>query len=270
MNYGRIAALAIAVMGMGGSAVAADLPSRKAPPPPPAYVPPPPPLMTWTGIYGGLNLGGGWSANSAKNKDRLYTDPVAGGLWLLPSATNGGAKAGVEGGGQLGYNYQLGSIVVGAETDFQGTSMRSGGAPAALAYPSPVTPGGFLVPVAPAGNAGVALNWFGTARGRAGFLIMPSLLVYGTGGFAYGNVQSAFTGHSDTRTGWTAGGGAEWMFMPNWSAKAEYLFTDLDSGGAKGWAGNALGDQRHPQYNVVRAGVNYHFNWGASPARAGY
>jgi outer membrane immunogenic protein len=227
--------------------------------------------MTWTGFYGGLNVGGGWSANRInKNSLTPYTDPTLGGVWLLPGSTNGGGNAaGVVGGGQVGYNYQLGSFVVGAETDFQGTSMRSGGNSAGALYPSPVTPGGFLVPAAPAGNAGVALNWFGTARGRAGFLIMPTLLVYGTGGFAYGDVQSAFTGNN-IRTGWTGGGGAEWMFMPNWSAKAEYLFADLASGGAKGWAGNALGDQRHPQYNVVRAGVNYHFNWGAAPAVAGY
>lgn len=272
MKTGKIAAIAMIATAVGGSAFAADLPSRKAPPPP-AYVPPPPPVMTWTGLYGGLNLGGGWSANRANpNNFALYGSPVNGATYLLPGSTKGGGSGGVVGGGQLGYNYQLGSFVLGAETDFQGTSMHSGGNANTALYPDPAGAGAFLVPLAPGGNPGVALNWFGTARGRAGFLVTPTLLVYGTGGFAYGNVQSQFTGSSNTRTGWTAGGGAEWMFMPNWSAKGEYLFTDLSSGGAQGNAlgnttlGNTWVDRRHPQYNVVRAGVNYHFNLGGAPS----
>ena len=64
-------------------------------------------------------------------------------------------------------------------------------------------------------------------RGRVGYLITPTLLIYGTGGFAYGQV-SAF-GFNTTPTGWTAGGGVEWMFAPHWSAKAEYLYVDLSN-----------------------------------------
>jgi outer membrane immunogenic protein len=249
------------------SALAADLPFRKgvyAPPPPP----PPPPAM-WTGFYAGANLGGGWSANTL-NRDNLtpYTDPVAGGLYLRPGSSNGGSNAGgVVGGGQIGANWEFRqTIVVGAEADFQGTSMRSGGNAAWAVYPSPTTPGGFLAPLAPSGNIGVALNWFGTVRGRAGFLVTPTFLVYGTGGFAYGEVQGQFSGYSNVRTGWTAGGGLEWLFCPNWSAKAEYLFVDLDSGGTTGAFGQNWGYRRHPQFNIVRAGVNYHINWGGDGA----
>jgi outer membrane immunogenic protein len=268
MSKFKLAALAILATVGASSAIAADLPYRKAPP---AYMPPPP-LMTWTGFYAGLNLGGGWSANSINNANiALYTDPAVGGLFFLPGSKNGGSNAGgVVGGGQIGYNYQIGSFVVGVETDFQGTSMRSGGNASWALYPSPLTPGGFLAPLAPSGNTGVALNWFGTVRGRVGFLATPTLLLYGTGGFAYGNVQGQFTGYSNTRTGWTAGGGVEWMFMPNWSAKAEYLFTDLSSGGTQGAFGQTWGYRRHPQYNTVRAGVNYHFNFGSAPAVAAY
>lgn len=270
MKTGKIAAVAMIATAMGGSALAADLPSRKAPPPP-AYVPPPPPVMTWTGVYGGLNLGGGWTANRANpNNFALYGSPVNGATYVLPSNAKGGTSTGgVVGGGQLGYNYQIGSFVLGVETDFQGTSMRSGGAANTALYPDPAGAGAFLVPLSPAGR-GVALNWFGTARGRAGFLIAPTLLVYGTGGFAYGNLQSQLTGASSTRTGWTAGGGAEWMFMPNWSAKGEYLFTDLNSGGAQGVLAATPTDRRHTQYNVVRAGVNYHFNLGGAPSLTSY
>jgi outer membrane immunogenic protein len=63
------------------------------------------------------------------------------------------------------------------------------------------------------------------------------------------------------------------MFMPNWSAKVEYLYTDV-SGGNSGW-GNNLGVSlnsvnNHTRWNTVRAGVNYHFNWGAAPVVAKY
>lgn len=68
------------------------------------------------------------------------------------------------------------------------------------------------------------VEWFGTVRGRAGIALLNSqFLVYGTGGFAYGRVKQAgfFNEYSDTRTGWTAGGGVEWApaTFPNWSAK---------------------------------------------------
>jgi outer membrane immunogenic protein len=161
--------------------------------------------------------------------------------------------------------------VVGVEADFQGTSMRSGGNSNFILFPDPNFPGSFLTPLAPGGNPGIALNWFGTVRGRAGFLIMPTLLVYGTGGFAYGGVSGGFSNFENTRTGWTAGGGVEWLFLPNWSAKAEYLYTDLNSGGQTGPFGFQFGTHRHPQFNIVRAGVNYHFNFGSqAPVLAKY
>jgi outer membrane immunogenic protein len=245
-----------------GSALAADLPSRNAPP---AYAPPPPPPPPlWTGFYAGLNLGGGWNSNSI-NPNQL--SPYASGngqIFYLPGNTQGGNNAGgVVGGGQIGYNYQFGnSFLVGLETDIQGTSMSSkSGNTNNILYPDPNLVGSFLVPLAPGGNPGVSLNWFGTVRGRAGFLATPTLLLYGTAGFAYGGVSGGFSNYSNTRTGWTAGGGVEWMFMPKWSAKAEYLYTDLNSGGQTGFYGFQTGYHNHPQVNVVRAGVNYHFNF---------
>jgi outer membrane immunogenic protein len=256
---------------LAGSALAADLPLRKG-----VYAPPPPPLplqVMWTGFFGGVNLGGGWSSNILNRYDLApYTDPAAGGLYLLPGSANGGGNAaGVVGGGQVGYNWQFRqSIVIGAETDFQGTSMASGGNAAYAAYPSPATPGGFLAPVVPSGNVGVALNWFGTLRGRAGVLFTPTFLLYGTAGFAYGEIQGQHTGYSNIRTGWTAGGGLEWLFCPNWSAKAEYLFVDLDSGGTTGYYGYNWGSRHHPQINILRAGVNYHMNLSGAPIIAAY
>ncbi len=277
----KVAAISAIALAMGmGSALAADLPSRKAPP---VYIPPPPPLI-WTGFYGGLNIGGGWNSNNPNNEGSAYWDPnyAFGGAGLLPNFTtspnlfflpNGnqtGSAGGVIGGAQVGYNFQFNpSIVVGVEADFQGSSISSNGQGNSSLYPSPFLtppfgPGtGILVPVSAINGGSLALNWFGTVRGRAGWLFTPSLLVYGTAGFAYGGV-SAWS-YNNTPTGWTAGGGLEWMFAPRWSAKVEYLYIDLSSGGLTGANGWNWGYRFHPEINVVRAGINYHFNW-AEPA----
>ncbi|WP_442753951.1 outer membrane protein [Methylocystis sp. JAN1] len=269
----RVSLLVAASLAAVGSAFAADLPSRKAPPAPYMPPPPPPPPM-WTGFYGGLNVGGGWSANRINPASTaLYVSPVTGTVYALPGGAWGGGNAGgVVGGGQLGYNYQFGSsFLVGVETDFQGTSMRSGRNNNWAVYPDPLVAGGFLTPLSPAGNRGFALDWFGTVRGRAGWLVAPTLLAYGTGGFAYGDVSGGFWNGARTRVGWTAGGGLEWLFVPNWSAKTEYLFTDLGNGGAQGPLSWNWGSRLHPQFHTVRAGVNYHFNFGgAAPLLANF
>ncbi len=197
-------------------------------------------------------------------------------LFFLPvNNNNNGSNGGVVGGGQIGYNYQFNpSIVVGVETDFQGTSLSgNNNNNNFLFFPSPFNtqfvPGrGFvnpsiLVPVASGNNwNNHGVSYFGTVRGRLGWLFTPSLLVYGTGGFAYGGSSGFF---DNINPGWTAGGGLEWMFAPNWSAKVEYLFVELsgnrnnnNSGWGFGWNGGW--NNRQP-LNVVRVGVNYHFNW---------
>ena len=246
-----ISALALATALFAGAANAADLPSHKAPPP---YIPPPP-IMTWTGFYAGLNLGGGFYASNSSNQ---------GWNWGWNNGNN--STGGVIGGGQIGYNFQVTPMfVVGAETDFQGTSLGSGG--------GNNNNWGWLFGLPGGGGATARLNWFGTVRGRVGItLLSPKLLVYGTGGFAYGQVQRNgwLNQNSAVQTGWTAGGGAEWMFLPNWSAKGEYLFTDLNSGGAQSVLAATPTDRRHTQYNVVRAGVNYHFNLGGAPSATSY
>ena len=260
----KILLSAVSLAILSGSALAADLPSRKAP-----VAPPPPPPLMWTGFYAGLNLGGGWDAgNGNSNSYNLY-------------GANGGVtnkmSGGVIGGGQIGYNYQINSLGLGgmgalisAEADFQGTSMGSNGSGATYNYFGNLS-----------SRTGVSVPWFGTVRGRIGLTVMPTLLVYGTGGFAYADVQRngglfGFNNGSSTQTGWTAGGGAEWMFMPNWSAKAEYLYTDVSGGGNgnywfPGNAGLSLNSvNNHTRWNTVRAGVNYHFNWAAAPVVAAF
>jgi outer membrane immunogenic protein len=148
--------------------------------------------------------------------------------------------SGFEGGVQGGYNWQNGPWVFGVEADFQATGAEDTFAPWKFSNP-----------------------WFGTVRGRVGYLLTPTLLLYGTGGFAYGGV-TAFQ-RSNTSTGWTAGGGIEWQFAPHWSAKLEYLYVDLASSGIYGaYTGWELGNNHHPEINVVRLGVNYLFNFAPS------
>jgi len=266
---------AVSLLALSGSALAADLPSKKAPP---AYVPPP--VLSWTGFYAGLNLGGGWGAGGG-NKNIWNLDGLNGGVTNNIGGNSG--SGGVIGGAQIGYNYQINSLglggmgaLIGAEADFQGTSM-GGGSGSKYGYLANINSSNQLVYVPGWVGSGTSIPWFGTVRGRLGLTVMPTLLVYGTGGFAYADVQRGNGGwngnQSATQTGWTAGGGAEWMFMPNWSAKAEYLYTDV-SGGNSGW-GNNLGVSlnsvnNHTRWNTVRAGVNYHFNWGAAPVVAKY
>jgi outer membrane immunogenic protein len=259
------------------AAVAADLPSAKAP----VVAPPPPPA--WDGFYVGLNAGGGWINGVGSVPYIPYIDPIYG----ILSHPNGGALAnflylpaslsspsgnqgGALGGGQIGYNFVVASkFLLGAEADFQG-GIISGSNQGNLAsfYPSPFAPGGgILTPLTASSGYNVGLNWLGTVRGRVGYIFAPTLVIYGTAGFAYGDV-TAFN-VSNTRAGWTAGGGAEWSFLPNskWTAKIEYLFTDFGSASNGNWAWSG-GNNQHANLNRVRVGLNYRLGWTAPPAVA--
>ena len=270
MKTSLLSATAIALAISAGPALAADLPYRKEAPP--VYVAPAP-VATWTGFYGGLNFGGGWDGNGGSSGYSGYYDPrysigavpssyTTPNLFLLPNGNTLGGAGGVLGGAQVGYNYQFNQFVIGVETDFQGSSISGSGNNAPLTlfptvYSNPAS--NYLTPIGAITGANVDLSWFGTVRGRVGYLFAPNLLVYGTAGFAYGQVN-AF-GFSNTPTGWTAGGGLEWMFAPHWTAKLEYLYVDLSSNGATGGLGFNYGYYFHPEINVVRIGVNYLFNF---------
>ena len=264
-------------------AFAADLPTRKAP------LPPPPLPLSWTGFYVGANAGGVWgnSSNSANEVFGYSPAGVGAGLSAAPGAS-GGSNSGFIGGLQVGYNKQFaGAFVGGLEADIQGVA---GASRTVGTYGVGVDSAG--VSYTSIGKRSGGLDYLGTVRGRIGYLVMPTLLVYGTGGLAYGGVSanayfatagSDGTGgggalsYANTRAGWTAGGGVEWMFLPNWSAKVEYLYFDLGSATARGmiadagnaWAFSAANTTRF-NGNLVRAGVNYHFNWGAAPVVAKY
>jgi outer membrane immunogenic protein len=174
--------------------------------------------VNWGGLYVGANAGYGWSANS----DNL--DPT-----------------GPFGGAQVGYNFQRGNFVFGAEADFQGAHISDSNA-----------------------FEKSEMNWFGTIRGRLGYTF-GSALVYGTGGFAFGNVENSIAAvhpfsNSETQTGWVAGGGVEYKVTPAWSAKGEYQYLDLDANSSTGPLG--LGKEDRTQAHTFRIGLNYF--WGTS------
>jgi outer membrane immunogenic protein len=139
------------------------------------------------------------------------------------------------GGVQAGYNWQSQQFVFGAETDLQFSGADDTFAPWKFSNP-----------------------WFGTLRGRAGFLLNNNTLFYATAGLAYGSLhaQNAATGVSETKVhpGWTVGIGAEMALTGNWSAKIEYLYINLyDRAYAATGANNGM------DASVLRMGVNFRF-----------
>jgi outer membrane immunogenic protein len=188
------------------------------------------PAFTWSGWYVGANAGGGWKTGSV---DRTCWSP--GGIVFGPGCTQfpkiGASGGGFIGGGQLGINWQRGPWVLGLETDFQYSDLRGRNT---LAGPFTVTGRGTTA----VSTVEERLDWFGTTRARVGFTPAERLLVYATGGLAYGDVKvsslfgdgaggTGFAAHSGSRVGWTAGGGIEYAVTNSVSLRAEALYFDL-------------------------------------------
>jgi outer membrane immunogenic protein len=204
--------------------------------------------FTWTGWYVGLNGGGGWGQTN-----HTATVNAAG---LPPVTTNNFNTSGWLGGGTIGYNYQMGQWLVGAEADLDWSNIRG-------------TFNG-TVPVAGVGAAAFSLssqlNWLDTTRVRVGW-VWDHTLFYGTAGAAVGGVTataaaSAAAGgigaavtaaDTQTRFGWTAGAGVEYAFNNYLSAKVEYMYVNL------GTQTQINVDSVKFNTNIVRAGINLHF-----------
>jgi outer membrane immunogenic protein len=216
------------------SAIAADM-AVKAPPPPIA------PAATWTGCYVGVEGGGNWG--------QTHSIAAAGpniGDAHSPSHDLSGGLAG----GTVGCNYQIATNwLVGAEGDFSWTN-QSGSA---------MTPPPFNTTV----TITETERWFGTARGRIGY-VANNWLVYATGGAAWTKLNllegNATFSESENRvlSGGTVGGGVEWRFAPQWSAKAEYLYVAYTPVQYFGIACCTL-ENRHLTDNIFRVGVDYAF-----------
>ncbi len=260
---------AISLIAIGG-AFAADLPSTKGEP---VYAPPPPPPPTWTGFYIGVN--GGYGGDRFVYPFNGYADIGEGTL-----SGNGNANitsSGFLAGGQIGYNYQFSgsNFVAGVEADIDWTSIR-GQLGASLNASD-----GLGDSLSASADAGSHLQYLGTARVRLGYAF-GNLLPYITGGFAYGQTTSYYNvnigedGEGEAfgnsvqhfQTGWTAGAGLEYQITPNLSFKTEYLYASLSSATLFAISGDGydFSLRERPTVNIVRAGLNYRFDWFAPPA----
>ncbi len=247
----------------------------------PAPAPAPAPIYNWAGFYIGANLGGGWQ--NASTSYAGLSIPVFGNLTnngiasgALPSSTSQ-TSSGFLGGVTTGYNLQSNSFVYGIEGDWMGTNLRG---TSTVVTNAPEFP---TLTTATETNT----DWLATLRARAGLLVEPQALLYATGGWAVGEVKGSPTvtpsglgetcasnafcsagSRSNTRGGWTAGGGAEYLFAPHWSAKIEYLYYDLGTlsyttfvltpGGP--YTGSAtMNVSTRVTGSFVRGGLNYKF-----------
>jgi outer membrane immunogenic protein len=240
------------------SAFAADLPVKtytKAP----VYVEP---IYNWTGFYIGGNIGYSWGRS---NDTSTLTN--AAGTVLLTTSDKSDLN-GIVGGGQIGYNWQMQSWVWGLEADIQGTDEN--GSRAYTFTAAPILGNNFFIPVPIPFALNQKIDWFGTVRGRAGILVTPKVLLYATGGLAYGQVNSSETAglvssvfsSSTTNVGWTVGAGIEGAIGGNWTAKLEYLYVDLGTVSASFTlpSTNVSSYSSHITDNVLRVGVNYRFD----------
>jgi outer membrane immunogenic protein len=263
-----VAIAALLGLATGQAALAADLPARvytKAPPVAAVY--------DWTGFYVGGNVGYSWG----RSRDDSTVTNTAG--TVLFASSDRSNLDGVVGGGQIGYNWQMQNWLVGLEADIQGTGERGDRnfiCPVGVCTPPS---GGFAAIAVPGPAVAINLNqkleWFGTVRGRVGVLASPTVLLYATGGLAYGEVKTnetigaALAGFStsDTKAGYTVGAGIEGVIGGNWTAKLEYLYVDLGRVSSSflttipALGGGALSSNYSSRItdNVLRVGVNYKF-----------
>ena len=229
-------AAATALLATSGSVLAADLAIRKAPPPPLI------PVYNWTGFYIGGNVGGAWETGT-------ITDDFFG---VSFSRT----RSGFVGGGQVGYNWQVSpNWVVGVEGMFDGTDIRSDTSTVVL------TNGDVI-------SASAKTDWIATVGARLGYAV-NNWLWYGKAGGGWVHDSATVTdvvptgevfsvSVSDTRGGWMAGGGIEYGFTPNWTARVDYTHIGLSDVTNTGlFVGDTITLSRH--FDMVTAGINYKF-----------
>jgi outer membrane immunogenic protein len=245
-----------------GAASAADLPARRGFVPAPVLMAP---AFMWSGFYAGLNAG--YSFNS--DKASTVGTPGFVGLGANVPASLAIGKNGFTGGGQIGYNYQMGNLVLGVETDLQYVAGKGSQSFAGVA--PPITT-----------SASRDNGYLGTLRARVGLVASERLMIYATGGLAYGAFQTDlqvttaagpagpfWSGRSNsTRVGYTVGAGAEYALTNNWTAKLEYLYYDLgrntvrttpNAAAAGAFPGVAYDARVENTGQIVRAGMNYKF-----------
>ncbi|MBN9062707.1 MAG: hypothetical protein BGP06_18935 [Rhizobiales bacterium 65-9] len=218
------------------ASLAADLPSSKGPPIAPMYVP----AFSWTGFYVGLQGGYAWGRSSG-----TISSPI--GVPALGYAYD--AKGGLFG-GHVGYNYQFSpNFVAGLEGDLEWAGIKDSVSSAVLGV-----------------THRTKLDWQGSVRARFG-VAFDRVLVYATGGVAFADIKRnvyTFPGgvnllsNSNTRAGWTLGGGIEYAVTNNVSIRGEYRYTSYNNKSSSNPVLNIADDGKYRQH-AVRAGITYKF-----------
>src|ERR1041385_6146921 len=218
-----LGAAALAVVTTMTAANAADIARRqRMPAKAPAYEE----YYNWSGFYAGINGGGAFGNSDLSNALGSTSFDVTGGL----------------AGGTVGFNFQAGRIVYGLEADGGWSGLKGSTTNAVCVSCETSNP------------------WLATARGRIGYAF-NRVLPYVTAGGAFGDVKIArpgFAGETDTRAGWTAGGGVEVAINGPWTAKVEYLYADLGSANCSA-ANCGVSTSADLTANIVRGGINYRF-----------
>lgn len=250
---------------LSAAAFAADLPAQtytKAPVMPEIAV------YNWTGFYFGGHIGGGWAD--------LNSTELAPGTGAFPTGTafSTDHSSGFLGGVQGGYNYQISNFVLGVEGEYSWEGLS--GTETTTSTTAPFV--GFTA-VTTSHATDLAL-----VTGRLGYAV-SNWLFFVKGGGAWGQghsdgnlfrangtlFETISTGTVD-RSGWVVGLGAEWGFAPNWSVKIEYDHVDFGSTSLVSTTSLATTSNlsSSERIDIVKGGVNYHFNWGGPPVAAPY
>jgi outer membrane immunogenic protein len=222
-------------------------------------------VYDWTGFYIGANVGYAFGGSDRVGiQEHFHGGPS--------DAFQGGEVgdlnlSGVFGGPQIGYNIQAGAVVFGIEGDFEFSGIDDSDNGKAE------NPVGLVLDASSSDD----VDWFATVRGRLGYAF-DNLLLYGTGGLAVGHFDYEVNGkfsdefnfkiHDDfTKVGWTAGGGLEWGFDENWSAKVEYKYVNFGKKSLTATLLDPAGDPTDytetthatPDFHTIKFGVNYRF-----------
>jgi outer membrane immunogenic protein len=236
-------------------AMAADMRMPvKAPPPAPA------PVYSWTGFYIGGHVGGAWG-----DKDWVFAE--SNDFFIPPPGFPSFGSHNVSGliaGGQVGVNWQApgSNWVLGIEGQASWTNADGEHSLDAFGF------GTFTLKT--------NVKWLGTVTGRLGYAF-DRVLVYAKGGFAFARDKHEFVDEigfpffaEKTRTGWTAGGGLEYAFAGNWSAKLEYNYMDFGNKHVTfldAPSGDFFTFDVEQKFHAVKFGINYRFGPGPVVAR---
>jgi len=241
------------------------------------------PWQNWSGIHVGVNVGGAWDGAPAVDFLGLPFSPLADfGVGAIVTRSLGGNGAGAIGGGQIGYDYQWPfGLVIGVEADFQALSFSD----SAWRSGAILTNAAALRGAAGSVTGTKRVDSLGTLRLRLGYQATPGVLIYATGGYAYGEVGFTASGsavsfplgfaamsaanYAGGRGGFAAGGGLEYAITSNLIGRFEYLRYDLGTtsrltsfvttDASLRWPGVAQRVETSFSGNVVRAGLNYRF-----------